>query len=176
MSDVIFSPVSNKPAHEVITELINAEGYLDDVKKGDFVGLKLHVGELGNKSHVRPIILKVIVDELKKRGAKPFLFDCNSLYRGKRWNGVEHHENAYRNGFTYEAVGAPFMVGDGVRGRTEMEIELKGYNNEVAYVGKIIDDIDYLFVVSHFKFHELFGYGGAIKNIGMGMASRTSPV
>lgn len=172
MSDVIFAPVSINPASEVIKSLIKAEKYLDDVNKGDYVGIKLHVGELGNKSHIKPEIIKVIVDELKDRGAKPFLLDCNSLYRGKRWNAVDHHENAYKNGFTYENVGAPFMVGDGIRGMDETDIKIKYLQNEVAYVGKIIDDIDYLFVVSHFKFHELFGYGGAIKNIGMGMASR----
>jgi uncharacterized Fe-S center protein len=172
MSDVIFSPFSDKSAPIVVKELIKTEGYLDDVKKGDYAGIKLHVGELGNKSHIKPEIVRVIVDELKKRGAKPFLFDCNSLYRGKRWNAVDHHENAYKNGFTYETVGAPFMVGDGIRGMDETDIEIKDYETESAHIGKIIEDIDYLFVLTHFKFHEVFGYGGAIKNIGMGMASR----
>ncbi len=172
MSDVIFSPFSDKSPPEVTKSLIESGGYLDDVKKGDYVGIKLHVGELGNKSYIKPEIVKVIVDYLKKRGAKPFLFDCNSLYRGKRWNGVDHHENAYKNGFTYEAIGAPFMVGDGIRGMDETDIDIKNYKDESAHLGRIIEDIDYLFVVTHFKFHELFGYGGAIKNIGMGMASR----
>jgi uncharacterized Fe-S center protein len=172
MSDVIFSPFSDKPAPLVIRELIKSEDYLGDVKRGDYAGIKLHVGELGNKSYVKPEIVKIIVDYLKERGAKPFLFDCNSLYRGKRWNGVDHHENAYKNGFTYEAIGAPFMVGDGIRGMDETEVDIKNYKDESAHVGRIIEDINYLFVVTHFKFHELFGYGGAIKNIGMGMASR----
>ncbi len=172
MSDVIFTPISNKPPPEVVKKLIKAEGYLDDVKKGDYVGIKLHVGELGNKAYVKPEIVRIIVDELKKRGAKPFLFDCNSLYKGKRWNAVDHHENAYKNGFTYNAVDAPFIVGDGVRGMDETDIEIKDLRDESAHVGKIIEDIDYLFVLTHFKFHELFGYGGSIKNIGMGMASR----
>jgi uncharacterized Fe-S center protein len=172
MSDVIFAPVSNKPAPRIIKELIKEEDYLDDVKKGDYVGIKLHVGELGNSAYVKPEIVKVIVDELKKRGAKPFLFDCNSLYRGRRWNGVDHLMNASKNGFTYEAVGAPFIVGDGIRGMDETDIEIKDYGIVSAHVGKIIEDIDYLFVLTHYKFHELFGYGGAIKNIGMGMASR----
>ncbi len=172
MSDVIFSRSSDKPAPLIIKELIKADGYLDDVKKGDYAGIKLHVGELGNKSYIKPEIVRVIVDELKRRGARVFLFDCNSLYRGKRWNAVDHHENAYKNGFTYETVGAPFMVGDGIRGMDETDIEIKDYKEEAAHLGRIIEDIDYLFVLSHFKFHELFGYGGAIKNIGMGMASR----
>ncbi len=172
MSDVIFTPVSNKPAPEVIKKLVKAEGYLDDIKKGDYVGIKLHVGELGNKAYVKPEIVKVIVAALKKRGAKPFLFDCNSLYRGERWNGVDHLMNASRNGFTYEAVDAPFIVGDGIRGMDEIDIRIKDLRYESAHVGKIIEDIDYLFVLTHFKFHEVFGYGGAIKNIGMGMASR----
>ncbi|MBN1694741.1 DUF362 domain-containing protein [candidate division WOR-3 bacterium] len=172
MGDVIFAPVSDKSPPEVIKSLIKAEDYLGDVKKGDYAGIKLHVGELGNKSHIKPEIVKVIVAELKRRGAKPFLFDCNSLYRGKRWNAVDHHENAYKNGFTYEVVGAPFMVGDGIRGMDETDVEIKDLRYESAHLGKIIEDIDYLFVLTHFKFHELFGYGGAIKNIGMGMASR----
>ncbi len=172
MSDVIFSPISAKSPVEAVKELIRTQGYLDDVKKGDYAGIKLHVGELGNKSYVKPEIVKVIVAELKERGAKPFLFDCNSLYRGKRWNAVDHHENAYKNGFTYKAVDAPFLVGDGIRGMDETDIEIKDYGAESAHLGKIIEDIDYLFVLTHFKFHELFGYGGAIKNIGMGMASR----
>lgn len=172
MSDVIFAPVSDKSAPDAIKKLIKTERYLDDVKKGDYVGIKLHVGELGNKSYVKPEIVRVVVDELRKLGAKPFLFDCNSLYRGKRWNAVDHHENAYKNGFTYESVNAPFIVGDGIRGMDETDIEIKDSGSESAHVGKIIEDIDYLLVLSHFKFHELFGYGGAIKNIGMGMASR----
>jgi uncharacterized Fe-S center protein len=172
MSDVIFTPVSDKSSAESIKNLIKKEGYLDDVKKGDYAGIKLHVGELGNKSYVKPEIVRIVVAELKKRGAKPFLFDCNSLYRGKRWNGVDHHQNAYKNGFTYESVDAPFIVGDGIRGMDEANIKIKDYKVEFAYIGKIIEDIDYLFVITHFKFHELFGYGGSIKNIGMGMASR----
>ena len=171
MSDVIFAPVSNKPTPEIIKKLIKKEDYLDDVEKGDYVGIKLHVGEYGNRSHIKPEIVKVIVDELKRRGAKPFLFDCNSLYRGMRWNGLDHIRNASMNGFTTEAIGAPFIVGDGIRGMDEMDIGMKDYTQS-ARVGKIIEDIDYLFVLSHYKFHELFGYAGAIKNIGMGMASR----
>jgi uncharacterized Fe-S center protein len=172
MSEVVFVPVSDKSPAEIIKKLIKKEGYLDDVRKGDYVGIKLHVGELGNKSYVKPEVVKVVVAELKKRGAKPFLFDCNSLYRGKRWNGVDHHENAYRNGFTYESVDAPFIVGDGMRGMDETNVEIKDFESKFAHIGKIVEDIDYLFVLTHFKFHELFGYGGSIKNIGMGMASR----
>jgi uncharacterized Fe-S center protein len=76
------------------------------------------------------------------------------------------------NGFTYENVGAPFIVGDGIRGMDEMDVGIKNYGTQSARVGKIIEDIDYLFVLSHYKFHELFGYAGSIKNVGMGMASR----
>ncbi|MEO0292962.1 MAG: DUF362 domain-containing protein [candidate division WOR-3 bacterium] len=172
MGYVFFSPVSENPPLSVVRDLIKKGNYLGDVKKGDFVGIKLHIGELGNKAYVKPEIIKVIVEEVKAQGGKPFLFDCNTLYRGKRWNAIDHFENAYLNGFTYEAVGAPFFVGDGLRGRDETKIKIKDYDNEFAYVGRIIEDMDYLFVVTHFKFHEFFGYGGAIKNVGMGMASR----
>jgi uncharacterized Fe-S center protein len=172
MSDVIFAPFSDKSPLEVVRNLLGLEGYLDDVKKGDFVGIKLHVGEYGNISHIRPQIVGIVVEELKKRGAKPFLFDCNTLYREKRWNAIDHYETAYKNGFTYATVGAPFLIGDGIRGKDETELKAKSGEVDVAYIGKIIEDIDYLFVLTHFKFHEVFGYGGAIKNVGMGMASR----
>lgn len=172
MSDVIFSPFSDKSPLENIRNLLEKGKYLDGVEEGDFVGIKLHVGEYGNISHLRPQIVRVIVEELKKRGAKPFLFDCNTLYREKRWNTVDHMETAYKNGFTYGTVGAPFLIGDGMLGDNEIEIKI-GENKEItAYVGGIIENIDHLFVLSHFKFHELFGYGGAIKNVGMGIASR----
>ncbi len=172
MSDVIFAPFSDISPLETTKNLLGSEGYLDDVKKGDFVGIKLHVGEFGNIAHIRPQIVRIVVEELKKRGAKPFLFDCNTLYREKRWNAIDHYETAYKHGFTYGVVDAPFLVGDGIRGKNEIELKAKSGEEDIAYIGKIIEDIDYLFVLTHFKFHEFFGYGGAIKNVGMGMASR----
>ncbi len=172
MGEVTFVKFEDRSPLELIRELLKKESYLDDVKIGDFVGIKLHVGEEGNITHIRPQIVRVVVDELKKRGAKPFLFDCNTLYRLGRWNAVDHYKTAYLNGFTYATVGAPFLVGDGIIGRDEITIETNFDEVKEVYAGRIIEDMDYLFAISHFTFHDLFGYGGAIKNVGMGMASR----
>jgi len=172
MSDVTLVKFGDKSPLELIRELLKKEDYLDDIEEGNFVGIKLHVGEEGNITHIRPQIVRVVVDELKRRGAKPFLFDCNTLYRLGRWNAVDHHKTAYLNGFTYATVGAPFLVGDGIIGRDEITIKTNFDEIKEVYAGMIIEDIDYLLTISHFKFHDLFGYGGAIKNVGMGMASR----
>lgn len=172
MSDVAFIKFSEESPLDQLKTLFEKENYINDVKKGDFVGIKIHVGEKGNITHIRPQIVRVIVDEFKKRGAKPFLFDCNTLYRVSRWNAIDHHITAILNGFTFATVGAPFIVGDGIIGKDETVIYTDFDEIKEVYVGKIIENIDYLFVISHFKFHDLFGYGGAIKNVGMGIASR----
>ncbi|MEA1913005.1 MAG: DUF362 domain-containing protein [candidate division WOR-3 bacterium] len=172
MSEVRFAKFGETSPVDLIKVLLEDKGFLSDVKKGDFVGIKIHVGERGNITHLRPQIVRTVVDLLKKRRAKPFIFDCNTLYRLGRWNAIDHHQTAYFNGFTFATVGAPFLVGDGIIGRDEITIKTNFNEVKEAYVGRIIEDIDYLFVISHFKFHDLFGYGGAIKNVGMGMASR----
>ncbi len=171
-SEVIKIGFGETSPLQIIKKCLEECGYLDDVERGDFVGIKVHVGERGNITHLRPQIARVIVDVLKSKGARVFLFDCNTLYRVGRWNSVDHIETANLNGFSYATVGAPFIVGDGLLGRDEIALKTGFEEVEVAYVGSVVRDLDYLFVLTHFKFHGLFGYGGAIKNIGMGIASR----
>ena len=171
-SEVIKIGFGEKSPITLIKKCLEECSYLDDVERGDFVGIKVHVGEMGNITHLRPQIARAVVDVLKSRGAKVFLFDCNTLYRVGRWNAADHMETANLNGFSYATVGVPFIVGDGLLGKDEVALKTGHEEVKVAYVGSIVRDIDYLFVLSHFKFHGLFGYGGAIKNVGMGMASR----
>lgn len=141
-------------------------------ERGDIIGIKLHFGERGNTSYVRPPFVRAVVDEIKKTEARVFLTDTNTLYVGKRTNTVDHLETAILNGFDYSSVGAPLVIADGLRGEGKVLVPVEGELLKEVSLGREIVDTNGLFFISHFKCHELAGLGGAIKNIGMGCASR----
>lgn len=140
---------------------------------GKFVAIKLHFGELGNISYLRPNYAKAIVDLVKELGGKPFLTDCNTMYPGSRKNALEHLECAWENGFTPLSVGCPVIIGDGLKGTDDIAVPVEGgeYTTE-ARIGRAVMDADVFISLTHFKGHEMTGFGGAIKNIGMGCGSR----
>ena len=140
---------------------------------GRFVAIKLHFGELGNLSFVRPNYARALVDEVKRLGGKPYLTDCNTLYVGHRRDALDHIETAYLNGFTPYTTGCHILIGDGLRGNDDVEVPVR--NGELvknARIGRAIMDADVFLSLTHFKGHECTGFGGAIKNIGMGCGSR----
>ena len=141
---------------------------------GKFVAIKLHFGELGNISYLRPNYARAVVDLVKELGGKPFLTDCNTMYPGKRKNALEHLECAWQNGFTPLTVGCPILIGDGLKGTDDIAVPVAGgeYVKE-AKIGRAIMDADVFISLTHFKGHEMTGFGGTIKNIGMGCGSRT---
>lgn len=148
-----------------------------DLKKIDmekkFVAIKLHVGERGNLSFIRPNYVKVVSDFVKEKGGIPFITDCSTLYVGMRKNGVEHMANAEMNGFNSVTTGCVFIAGDGLKGSDDVEIPIEnGEYCKTAKIGRTIADADIIISLSHFKGHELTGFGGALKNLGMGCASR----
>jgi len=138
-----------------------------------FVAIKVHFGELGNLSFLRPNYTKRLVDILKPLGAKPFLTDCNTLYPGKRKNALDHLDCAMENGFWPLSTGCQIIIGDGLKGTDETLVPLTGteYIKE-AKIGHAIMDADIIISLTHFKGHECTGFGGALKNIGMGCGSR----
>lgn len=140
---------------------------------GKFVAIKLHFGELGNVSYLRPNYARAIVDAVKELGGKPFLTDCNTMYPGSRKNALEHLECAWQNGFTPLTVGCPILIGDGLKGTDDVEVPVVGGEYvEAAKIGRAVMDADVFISLTHFKGHEMTGFGGAIKNIGMGCGSR----
>ena len=141
--------------------------------EGKFVAIKLHFGELGNISYLRPNYARAIVDLVKELGGKPFLTDCNTMYPGSRKNALEHLECAWQNGFTPLTVGCPILIGDGLKGTDDIAVPVSGgeYVKE-AKIGRAVMDADVFISLTHFKGHEMTGFGGAIKNIGMGCGSR----
>ncbi|GAB7078355.1 DUF362 domain-containing protein [Megalodesulfovibrio paquesii] len=156
-----------------LKKLIKKAGIAHIDMKGRFVAIKLHFGELGNLSYLRPNYSKAVADVVKGLGGKPFLTDCNTMYPGSRKNALEHLECAWENGFTPLTVGCPILIGDGLKGTDDIEVPVEGgeYVRE-AKIGRAIMDADVFISLTHFKGHEMTGFGGAIKNIGMGCGSR----
>ena len=141
--------------------------------EGKFVAIKMHFGELGNLAFLRPNYAKVIADLCKERGGLPFLTDCNTLYPGSRKNALEHMDCANLNGFNTVTTGCQIIIGDGLRGTDEVEVPVvNGEYCKTAKIGRAIMDADVFISLSHFKGHEATGFGGALKNIGMGCGSR----
>ena len=140
---------------------------------GKFVAIKMHFGELGNVSYLRPNYARAVVDVVKKLGGKPFLTDCNTMYPGSRKNALEHLYCAWENGFTPLTVGCPILIGDGLKGTDDIAVPVVGGEYvQAARIGRAIMDADVFISLTHFKGHEMTGFGGAIKNIGMGCGSR----
>lgn len=140
---------------------------------GKFVAIKMHFGELGNIAYLRPNYAKAVADVVKELGGKPFLTDCNTLYPGSRKNAIDHLYCAQVNGFNYMTTGCPVIIGDGLRGTDDIEVAVKnGEYCKTALIGHAIMDADVFISLTHFKGHEATGFGGAVKNIGMGCGSR----
>ncbi len=156
-----------------LKRLARKAGIADIDMDGKFVAIKMHFGELGNISYLRPNYAKAIVDLVKELGGKPFLTDCNTMYPGFRKNALEHLECAWENGFTPLSVGCPVIIGDGLKGTDDIAVPVEGgeYTKE-ALIGRAVMDADVFISLTHFKGHEMTGFGGAIKNIGMGCGSR----
>jgi uncharacterized protein len=142
------------------------------VSPRDLVAVKLHFGETGNTAFIRPIFIREIVQQIKAAGGAPFVTDANTLYAGTRGNSVAHTITAIQNGFSYSVVDAPIIIADGLMGRSQTGVRIDQKHVETAFIGSEIVNADALISVAHFKGHELSGFGGAIKNIGMGCASR----
>lgn len=156
-----------------LKKLIKAAGIGEIDLDGKFAAIKLHFGELGNISYLRPNYARAVVDVVKEFGGKPFLTDCNTLYPGSRKNALEHLECAWENGFTALTAGCPILIGDGLKGTDDVEVPVPGGEYiDKALIGRAIMDADVFISLTHFKGHEMTGFGGTIKNIGMGCGSR----
>ncbi|MDU4327382.1 MAG: DUF362 domain-containing protein, partial [Clostridium celatum] len=141
--------------------------------KDKFTAIKIHFGEPGNLAYLRPNYSKVIVDLIKENGGKVFLTDCNTLYVGRRKNALDHLDAAYENGYTPFSTGCHVIIADGLKGTDETLVTIScGEYVKEAKIGRAIMDSDIFISMNHFKGHEATGFGGALKNIGMGCGSR----
>lgn len=153
--------------------LLNKAGIGDIDFDKKLVAIKMHFGEPGNLAFLRPNYAKVVADMVKEMGGIPFLTDCNTLYPGRRKNAIEHLEAAWENGFSPLSTGCPIIIGDGLKGTDDIAVPVR--NGELvkeAKIGRAIMDADVFISLTHFKGHEMTGFGGTLKNIGMGCGSR----
>lgn len=164
-----------KHNHNLVDKLgaLLAKAGLDKVVGAkDLTAVKLHFGEQGNTAFIRPVFIRRIVEAVKAKGALPFLTDANTLYAGTRSDAASHLTTAIRNGFAYAVADAPIVIADGLRGKSEEAVTVNLKRFKQVYIGKEIVEADALISAAHFKGHELSGFGGTIKNLGMGCASR----
>ncbi len=140
------------------------------IHERDRTAIKLHFGELGNDSYINPVYVRQVVDKVKGAGALPFVTDTNTLYLGSRSNAVDHITTAILHGFAYAVVGAPVIIADGLCGKNVFRVRIEKKHFENVVIAGDINASDSMIVMSHFKAHEVAGFGGAIKNLGMGCA------
>ncbi len=173
-STVYFTNLRTRMGYSLLDKtrkLFKRSGFADRIEEGDKVAVKLHFGEAGNTAFLPPVFARVVVEEIKKAGGKPFLVDTNTLYKGSRGNAVDHIETAIANGFSYATVGAPVIIGDGLVGRDYVREEVNGKHFADVKIAEALYYADALINLTHFTAHELFGFGGALKGLGMGGAA-----
>jgi uncharacterized Fe-S center protein len=174
-SVVCFADLRAKASENLVDKikrLLDGVDLADRVKERALVAVKLHFGESGNTAYVRPVFVRKIVETIKEVGGRPFLTDANTLYVGSRSDSIAHIITAIRNGFTFTVVDAPLIIADGLRGGNEIAVTVNLKRFKKVYIGSEIVRADAVVSVAHFKGHELSGFGGTIKNLGMGCASR----
>ena len=167
-----FKTTSRENLLRKIHRLMKTAGFEDIDFQDKYVAIKMHFGEYGNLAMLRPNWARAVADYVKERGGKPFLTDCNTLYVGSRKNAIDHMETAYLNGFTPYTVGCPVIIADGLKGTNEVLVPLDCEYVKEAKIGAALMDADIVISLTHFKGHEMAGFGGALKNIGMGGGSR----
>lgn len=157
---------------EKLKFLMKKAGFEDIDFTNKYAAIKIHFGEPGNLAYLRPNYAKVVCDYVKELGGKAFLTDCNTLYVGGRKNALDHLDSAYTNGYNPFQTGVHTIIADGLKGTDEELVPVNGEYVKEAKIGQAIMDADIVISLNHFKGHELTGFGGALKNLGMGCGSR----
>ena len=173
-STVYFTDLRTSPGNSLpqkMKKLVRKAGIGQIDFKDKFTAIKIHFGEPGNVAYIRHNYAAALVDILKELGAKVFLTDSNTLYSGGRSNAVDHLKAAMDNGFNPISAHADVIIADGLKGTDYKEIELSGEYCKAPKLGAAIADADIIISMNHFKGHEQTGFGGALKNLGMGSAS-----
>jgi len=160
------------PLTQPFGEFLRATQLCDRAPEGALAAIKLTFGEAGNQGHPPPPLVRALVEHLRERDLQPFLTETNTLYNGRRKNSVEHLQVAAEHGFTPDTITAPILLGDGLLGREQWDAPVTGRRLQRAHLVPTVRDAGFLVGLAHLTGHLLTGFGGAIKNIGMGLASR----
>lgn len=174
-SKVYFTNMRTTPTNNLLDKmerLVRRAGIADIDFENKFVAIKIHFGEPGNLAYLRPQYAARMAAILRSLGGKPFLTDSNTLYSGKRANAVDHLQSAMENGYNPISAQCPVIIADGLKGTDYVEVPIDGEYCKRPKIGTAIVDADVIISMNHFKGHEQAGFGGALKNLGMGAASR----
>jgi len=176
-AEVFYADLRAKSGENLLDKvgrLFDRAGFDALIKPNDLVAVKIHFGEKGNTAYIRPQFARKVVDKIKRAGGCPFLTDANTLYVGSRSNALDHLETALENGFAYAAVGAPIIIADGLLGRDSVTVPINRKHFQEAKVASAAYYADALIAITHFKGHEATGFGGVLKNLGMGLGARAA--
>jgi uncharacterized Fe-S center protein len=175
-SSVHFIAAASREPSAILAEKAKkvylATGFNDRIAEGDFAALKIHFGEAGNTGHIKPQWLAGLIWEIRQKTKHAFLTDSNTLYVGNRSNSIDHLRLAWSHGFTPETTGLPVIIADGLIGRDKQEPRSAQARTASSKIASAILDADVLVGLTHVTGHVQTGLGAAIKNIGMGCASR----
>ena len=176
MATVFFSPATQETPRPELTNIVaalfDATGVARHLETGDLTAIKIHFGEEGNRGHIAPDLAAVVAREITRAGGKPFFTDTNTLYVGRRANAVDHLLLAHEHGFTPEVLGAPVIIADGLLGNDEVKVKVPGRHFQEVPIARDLALARALVGLHHFTGHLVTGFGAAIKNLGMGGASR----
>lgn len=172
MSRVYFKKVdSSLEPHEISNYargLLSALLKRENIELKQEIPLKVHFGEKGNTTFANPEYCSGIIDYIENQNKKAFFIETNVLYKGERRTKGTHIKLAKKHGFTR----IPVIIADGEKGEDYYEVEINKKHFVKCKIGKEFSKYSQIIVVSHFTGHMLVGFGGAIKNLGMGFASR----
>jgi uncharacterized Fe-S center protein len=175
-SKVYFIPARREDGNEVLAgkaeKVFLETGLKKQIEKNSFVAMKIHFGEKGNTGYIRPQWLVDIIAQIKNVSSQVFLTDSNTLYVSQRSNSIDHIHLAWEHGFTRENIGIPVIIADGLLGRDGDEVRVNLPKIKTAKISSVFLNSDVLLCLTHFTGHILTGFGGALKNLGMGCASR----
>lgn len=174
-SKVYFTTLKTSAENGLVDKmekLCKSAGF-DELQLADkLIAIKIHFGEPGNLAFLRHNYAARMAGMIRGLDGRPFLTDANTLYRGRRSDAVDHLLSASENGYTQLTCGCPVIIADGLRGYDHREIPVDGRHFRKAYIASAIAEADAVVSLNHFKGHVETGYGGAVKNIGMGSGSR----
>ncbi|MCD6500622.1 DUF362 domain-containing protein [bacterium] len=169
MSEVYFLKIK-KQSPKILAEAGKkiSKVFSNFFDSGDKVAIKLHFGERGSQTYLSPILVRAIYQKLQKKVEKAALVDCNVLYKGERSFASSHKKLARDHGFGF----APILILDGEKGDEEIKIKINKKHFKEIKVGKGIKDFNAILNISHITGHGITGFGGALKNVGMGLGSK----
>lgn len=175
-SKVFFIPASREESDESFAEkaakVFRQIGLETKIEREHFVGLKIHFGEKGNSGYIKPPWLVHLINQIKTKTSRVYITDTNTLYTGNRSNAAAHLKLAADHGFTIDTLQIPVIIADGLIGRDDDEVEVGLPRVKIAKLASTFLNTDFLVCLSHFTGHIQTGFGAALKNLGMGCASR----